>query len=203
MVKKRATNIIRNIHRVNKFLPLKLKLTLYNTLIVPIFNYADIIWGGCHKKQARRLQVSQNFAVRSILGRSKYDSGKEALKELNMLNLEKRRVVHESVFAHKGLTGNLPKNIQNRFKLYLPKMSTRKSKHQKFNIPQHNLSKFKKSPIYRTIKSWNKAPVNLPFGKIKPHKSLFQKYLLNENQTNIYIFMNKLFPPDIIFLPKS
>ena len=67
-------------------------------------------------------------------------------------------------------------------------MSTRKSKHQKFNIPQHNLSKFKKSPIYRTIKSWNKTPVNLPFGKIKPHKSLFQKYLLNENQTNIYIY---------------
>ena len=41
MVKKRATNIIRKIHRINKFLPLKLKLTLYNTLIVPIFNYAD------------------------------------------------------------------------------------------------------------------------------------------------------------------
>ena len=188
VVKKNATNIIRKIHRINKFLPLKLKLTLYNTLIVPIFNYADIIWGGCLKKQAKRLQVSQNFAVRSILGKSKYDSGKEALKELNLLNLEQRRVVHESVFAHKGLTGNLPKNVQNRYKLYLPKMSTRKSKHQKLNIPRHNLSKFKKSPIYRTIKSWNKAPVNLPFGKIKPHKSGFQKYLLNENQSNIYIY---------------
>ena len=40
MVKKRATNIIRNIHRVNKFLPLKLKLTLYNTLMF------RIVWGG-------------------------------------------------------------------------------------------------------------------------------------------------------------
>ena len=161
IVKKNATNIIRRIHRINKFLPIKLKLTLYNTLIVPIFNYADVIWGGCYKKQAKRLQVSQNFAVRSMLGKSKYDSGREALRELNMLNLEQRRVVHESVFAHKGLIGNLPINIQNRYKLYLPKMSTRRSKYQKFNIPQHNLSKFKKSPIYRTIKSWNKAPVNL------------------------------------------
>ena len=188
MVKKRATNIIRKIHRINKFLPLKLKLTLYNTLIVPVFNYADIIWGGCNKKQAKRLQVSQNFAVRSILGKGKYDSGKKALRELNMLNLEQRRVVHESVFAHKGLSDNLPKNIQNRYKLYLPKLSTRRSKNQKFNIPRHNLSKFKKSPIYRTIKSWYKAPVNLPFGKIKPHKSGFQKHLLNENKTNIYIY---------------
>ena len=140
------------------------------------------------KKQAKRLQVSQNFAVRSMLGKSKYDSGREALRELNMLNLEQRRVVHESVFAHKGLIGNLPINIQNRYKLYLPKMSTRRSKYQKFNIPQHNLSKFKKSPIYRTIKSWNKAPVNLPFGKIKPHKKSFQKFLLTENKSNIYIY---------------
>ena len=112
IVKKNATNIIRKIHRINKFLPLKLKLTLYNTLIVPVFNYADVIWGGCYKKQAKRLQVSQNFAARSILGKSKYDSGREALRELNLLNLEQRRVVHESVFAHKGLSEILPINIQ-------------------------------------------------------------------------------------------
>ena len=180
IVKKNATNIIRKIHRINKFLPLKLKMILYNTLIVPIFNYADIIWGGCSKTNSRKLQVSQNFAARSILGKSKYDSGKAALRELKLLNLEQRRVVHESVFAHKGLCGKLPITIQNRFKQYLPKMSTRKSKYNKLNIPQHNLSKYKKSPIYRTITSWNKTPTNLPFGKIKPHKAGFQKFLLNE-----------------------
>ena len=177
---KNATNIIRKVHRINKFLPLKLKMILYNTLIVPIFNYADIIWGGCNKTQARRLQVSQNFAARSILGKSKYDSGKESLKELKLLNLEQRRVVHESVFAHKGLCGKLPTTIQNRYRKYLSKINTRSSKYKKLNIPQHNLSKFKKSPLYRTISSWNKAPKDLPFGKIKPHKTGFQNYLLNE-----------------------
>ena len=185
IVKRNATNVIRKVHRINKFLPMKLKMTLYNTLIVPIFNYADIIWGGCNKTYARRLQVSQNFAVRSILGRSKFDSGKEALKELNLLNLNKRRVVHESVFAHKGLCGKLPKNIVNRYGKYVSKNSTRRSKYHKFNIPQHNLSKFKKSPIYRTITSWNKAPKDLPFGKINSHKKQFQKLLLlNENLEN-------------------
>ena len=63
-------------------------MTLYNTLIVPIFNYTDIIWGGCNKTQGKRLQITQNFAARSILGKSKYDSGKLALKELNLLNLK-------------------------------------------------------------------------------------------------------------------
>ena len=179
IVKRNATNAIRKIHRINKFLPLKLKMTLYNTLIVPIFNYADIIWGGCHKTQGKRLQVPQNFAARSILGRKKRESGKEALKELNLLNLEQRRVVHESVFAHKGLCEKLPRNINCRFKLYQSRINTRKSKNHKLNIPQHNLSKFKKSPIYRTITSWNKAPTTLPFGKIKAHKTGFQKILLD------------------------
>merc|ERR1712121_605170 len=152
-------------------------MTLYNTLIVSIFNYADIIWGGCYKTNGKKLQVTQDFAARSILGRSNLESGKQALRELKLLNLEQRRVVHESVFAHKGLCEKLPRNIQNRFKLYQSKFYTRKSKNHKLNIPQHNLSKFKKSPIYRTITSWNKAPTTLPFGKIKAHKIGFQKYL--------------------------
>ena len=53
-------------------------------------------------------------------------------------------------------------------------MSTRKSKYKKINIPQHNLSKFKKSPLYRTILPWNKAPVDPPFGKIEAHKTGFK-----------------------------
>ena len=92
--------------------------------------------------------------------------------------------MHESVFAHKALTGKLPKNIVKRFKGFQPKLVTRRNKLNKLNIPQHNLSKFKKSPIYRTITSWNRTPTNLPFGKIKSHKNGFQKYLLIENILN-------------------
>ena len=170
-------------------------MTLYNTLITPIFNYADIIWGGCNKNHGKRLQVTQNFAARSILGKSKYDSGKAALRELKLLNLEQRRVIHESVFAHKALSEKLPINIQSRYKLYLPKLSTRRSKLRKLNIPQHSLTKFKKSPIYRTITSWNKAPSTLPFGKINPHKKGFQKYLLIENVSNENIINKHLITP--------
>merc|ERR1712121_383791 len=164
-------NVIRKIHRINKFLPMKLKMTLYNTLITPILNSADIIWGGCNKTHSKRLQVTHNFAARSILGKNKYDSGKAALRELNLLNLEQRRIVHESVFAHKALAEKLPKNIVKRFKGFQPKLVTRRNKLNKLNIPQHNLSKFKKSPIYRAITSWNSTPTNLPFGKIKSHQN--------------------------------
>ena len=35
-IKRNSINVIRKVHRINKFLPLKLKMTLYQTLISPL-----------------------------------------------------------------------------------------------------------------------------------------------------------------------
>ena len=102
-MKKNTIDTIRKVHRINRFIPRKLRLTLYKTLISPKFNYADIIWGGCRKKDSLKLQYAQNFAIRSIAGKHKYCSAKETLKELKLLNLENRRKIHESVFLHKSM----------------------------------------------------------------------------------------------------
>ena len=180
ITKRNAINVIRQVNRVNKFIPQKYRLMLYQTLISPKFDYADIIWGGCSVKNEKYLQSAQNFAVKSILRRRKFDSGTEALKDLKLINLKKRRIVHEAVFTHKSLSGKTTKTINKRFNKYKPKFCTRNSTKNKLNIPQHNSTKFKKSPLYRTIKSWNKS---LPFsdiGNIKSHKDIFQQSLLND-----------------------
>ena len=142
---------------------------LYQTLISPKFDYADIIWGGCSVKNEKYLQSAQNYAVKSILGKRKYDSGSEALKELKLINLKKRRMVHEAVFAH------------NRYSNYKSKFNTRNSYKNKLNIPQHNSTKYKKSPLYRTIKSWNKSLPFTDLGNIKKHKEAFQESLIENN----------------------
>ena len=177
-VKKRSFNVIRQVHRINKLLPQNLRMTLYQTLISPIFNYVDIIYGGCTQKNKNKLQVTQNFAVRSILGRKKYESAKTCYKELNLLNLEQRRVVHEAVFVHKSLTDKTTASIKNKYLKFKPKLNTRRAQNHKLNIPQHNASKFRKSPIFRTIQSWNKSTDYLGFGQIKKHKNSFQSKLL-------------------------
>ena len=179
-VKRNAINVIRKVHRINKFLPLKLKMTLYQTLISPLFNYADIIWGGCNKKTQQKVQVAQNFAVRSILGRQKHESAKAALKELGLLNLENRRVVHAAVFAHKSLSNKTTQSINQKYQEFRPKTNTRNSINYKINIPRHNMSKYKRSPFYRTIKAWNQATPFLGFGEIKGHKNSFQAALVEE-----------------------
>ena len=103
---------------------------------------------------------------------------KNCFKELKLLNLEQRRVVHEAVFVHKSLCNKTTKSIKNKYIAFKPKLNTRRAKSHKLNIPQHNASKFKKSPIYRTIQSWNKSTDCLGFGEIKKHKNLFQSKLI-------------------------
>ena len=70
------------------------------------------------------------------------------------------------------------KSIKNKYISFKPKLNTRRAKSFKLNIPQHNASKFKKSPIFRTIQSWNKSTDCLGFGEIKKHKNAFQAKLI-------------------------
>ena len=79
------------------------------------------------------------------------------------------------------------KSAQNTSKIYQTyshEAKTRRAQLGKLKIPTHNYSKFKKSPLYRTVQSWNEAPPNLPIGNIKLHKNHFQKHLTNKAYPN-------------------
>ena len=95
------------------------------------------------------------------------ESAKNCFKELNLLNLEQRRVVHEAVFVHKSLSDKTTVSAKNKYLKFKPKLNTRRALNHKLNIPQHNASRFRKSPIFRTIQSWNKSTDCLGFGQIK------------------------------------
>ena len=179
-VKKSSMNSTRNVHRVNKMLPTSARINMYNTIIVPNFDYGDVIFGGCSKKDSHRLQLVQNFAVKSITGNRKHDSATQSFKKLNFLNLEQRRKVHESVFIHKAITNNSTPNLHKEYSNYIPKANTRRFTTGKLTIPTHNTSKFKKSPLYRTIDTWNSIPSNIPKKTIRIHKTHYQKYLISQ-----------------------
>ena len=179
-VKKKAFNTTRCLHRVNNLLPVKEKVNLYNALIVPHFDYADIIWGGCSKKNANKLQLVQNFAAKSITGNKKSDSATASLKKLRFLTLQQRRIVHESTFAHKAILLINPKNINAEFAQYQPTSNTRNALNGKLNLPTHRSSKYAASPLYRSIKSWNAVPENIPTTNPKILKKSLQTFIIDK-----------------------
>ena len=179
-VKKKSLNSIRNLHRVNHLLPVKLKVNLYSALVTPHFDYADVVWGGCGKTNAQKLQLAQNFAAKSITGHRKYDSATHSLKKLKFLKLAQRRNVHEAVFTHKSLLKQNPENINQEYFQQQPTSNTRNSARGKLNLPIHRTAKFQSSPLFRTVKAWNSCPDHLLKDTIKMHKTQHQKYLVEK-----------------------
>ena len=156
-------------------------VTLYKSVISPLFGYADIVWGGCGVKDSQSLQRVQNFAAKSITGNRKYDSASASLRKLKFLNLQQRRNVHESVFAHKALLNKNTDSINQQYSNHKSIANTRQAEKKKLTIPKHKTAKFEKSPLYRTIQSWNACPANLPFENIRQHKTQLQHHLININ----------------------
>ena len=183
-VKRKSINTIRNLHRVRNILPIKEKIKLYNLLVTPHFNYADVVWGGCGKTNARRLQTAQNFALRSIMNKKKTDSATEILNELKFLNLSEKRKIHEAVFINKAMLNRQSKNITDNYMKYLPTSNTRFAEAGKLIVPKHKTSKFENSPLYRTIKTWNSIPSNIPHENPKLLKNQYQKHLIH-NKHNL------------------
>ena len=179
-VKKIASNTIRKLHRINHLLPIEIKIQLYNSLVVPHFDYGDIIWGGCTVKNSNKLQVTQNFAIKSIVGAKKFDHASNSFEKLKFLKLKQRRKVHEVVFIHKALLGNLPDTICEKYIQQCPTSNNRSSTSAKLNLPIHKTSKYENSPFYRTISSWNDVPNTINTNTTtKSFKKEYQKSLIN------------------------
>ena len=179
-VKSKAMNAIRNIHRINHLLPIKQRVQLYNSLISPQFDYADVVWGGCGAVNNQRLQVAQNFAIKSITGNKKSDSATASFTKLKFLRLEQRRFLHEAVFCHKSLLFQNPEEINNSYLKQLPVGNTRQAAQGKLTLPTHSTSKYENSPLYRSLKTWNSCPTSIPTGNIKIHKSALHKHIIQQ-----------------------
>ena len=147
--------------RVNKLLPLKEKILLYNSLIASHFNYVDTVWSGCTNRNKNKLQRTQNLAVKSMLGMNKKESTTAALKQAHLLPLEDKRNIHEAVYIHKGLSGNLPAATCRTYQQHQPLKQYRSADRLILNIPKHKTENFKNSPLYRTINVWNSIPLHI------------------------------------------
>ena len=97
----RATGIL---NKLKFLLPIDIKLSLYNTLVLPHFNYNLILWG--HK--FNKIEKLQKRIVR-VTSCSKYNAHTEpifkVLKILKLQDLYKQSLLN---FYHKHQNDNLP-----------------------------------------------------------------------------------------------
>ena len=159
-IKSRAANSIRNIARSNNILALSSRILLTNALVVPHYNYGDVVYDGCTSDAKSNLERSQNYAAKALLGYRKYDSATNALFELNWIPLHQRRKVHQGVLVHKALHNHSSHHMTTSIRNLLPQHthSTRLKADLKLHSRQHRTSLSERSTIAKSIKVWNSLP---------------------------------------------
>ena len=72
---------------------------MYNTMIQPILDYGDIVWGDrFNQTQMDELQVLQNKAAKIILNQPVYSSGSSALSYFRVENTQSKEAISKITF---------------------------------------------------------------------------------------------------------
>ena len=160
-ISKKVNQRIGAIRRVKHLLPLSARICLYNNLVVPLFDYADVIWGDkFNDTLMSQLQILQNRAAKLLLDRPKYSSASEALDILNMETLSSRRRQHRLVFLYKILNQLVNFNFNLYYKsVDIHNYNTRNK--ENFRLPKTRTNWGRQTTLYSSASDWNDIPLHV------------------------------------------
>ena len=163
--------------RIKIYLPMNARKLFYYTLILPLFDYCDIIWGDRgNSTLMQSLQILQNKAAKEILDRPYYSSSTDALETLQWKTLECRRKIHRCIFIHKCLNNY----INHDFNIKLNKDFHNYNTRYKNNIRK---TKAKRrwghwTVVFRATEDWNSLTESIRnIAELKDFKKVLYIYL--------------------------
>jgi hypothetical protein len=99
---------LRMLHRTSKFLGQHSRKTLFDTLILPVFQYSDSVFCGCSSEIQRRREVLQRLGMKYILGVPTDYSTESLYDRLDYLTSQERSKLHLLSMVHKILNSGGP-----------------------------------------------------------------------------------------------
>ncbi len=94
--------------RVRHIVPPETLLQLYNTIVLPHFDYGDLIYESSTVQNLDRLQKLQNRAARIISGSAPLTHRNDMYNTLKWLSLKNRRLLHKCTLMYKCTHGLAP-----------------------------------------------------------------------------------------------
>ena len=130
---------INAMYKSKNLLPLKYRKMFANALVLPVFDYLDVIYSRACKTKLSDLDVLYKKVAKIALDVPVQESSISVYKDMGWLPLHLRRQLHLSSFMFRIIKGNCPANFDNKFKylsggsrdasncnLYTPKSKTHK-----------------------------------------------------------------------------
>ena len=140
--------------RLRHFLSKEELVTVYNSIILSLFDYADLVWGDKNNKVLMDdLQILQNKAAKVILGLPHAHSATDALQKLNWVKLNTRRLQHRRIAIHKCLHGTIDTGLILTQNCNHHSYYTRQSAN--LHLPKVKTEWGKQRFIYQAANDWN------------------------------------------------
>lgn len=98
-IRSKVTQRLGILKRIKHLLPMDIRIIYVNTMVLPIMEYACLVWGDKNNKVLMdSLQTLQIKAARLVLDVPPYSSGSEALKILHWQTLHTRRSIQRCIW---------------------------------------------------------------------------------------------------------
>ena len=142
------------LRRLKHLLPYNARLLYYKSLVLPILDYADMVWGdNDNAVLMNNLQVLQNKAAKLVLDKHLYSSATDALYQLGWLNLKQRSHFHRCLFVYKCVNGITSHKLELSRNSDVHRYSNRCKDHLRLPSVKRNWSK--QRACYHAFKDWN------------------------------------------------
>lgn len=159
-VSRRVFASFHSLRRLQNFLPRQTKITLAQSLLLPLIDYADVCWASANEEQLNKLERLQNLGIRFIFGLRKFDHVSHFRKELGWLPIRRRRDSHILILLFNILKNpRYPSYLRVRFEyLFSDDRSRRAHTVSLLATPRHNTVAYEHSFRLRAVKLWNALP---------------------------------------------
>ena len=194
-IKKKIAKRIGAMYRSKNLLPLKYRKMFANALMLPYFDYLDIIWNKATKTKLNELDILYKKIAKIALDYDRLERSKKVYLDMKWLPLHLRRQLHMSTYMFKIINGMSPPQLRDKF-VYI---SGGSRNGQNCNL-YTNKSRSHKQFLYIGAKCWNILPQEIRQAESAKHFSTILKsklmhsievdtiYLVDNTYDRIYVF---------------
>ncbi|KAG6453237.1 hypothetical protein O3G_MSEX008037 [Manduca sexta] len=153
-----------SLKRLRNFLPTATKIALAQTLLLSVFDYADVCYLDLSQIQLDKLERLQNFCIRFIFGLRKYDHISKFRSKLKWLPIRLRRNTHVLSLLYNILFNpSSPHYLKDHFHFLHEShaLSLRSSENLKLRTPLHGSAFFDNSFTVQAVRLWNALPLSI------------------------------------------
>ena len=114
LIASRISSRLSMLRKARKIIPRDACITLYNSMVLPIFDYCSCVWDGCSQSKKQYLDRLQRLAAAIIEGRKV--SQNELHHTFSWPNLQERRNFQKFMLVYKCLNNLAPPYLLDEFK---------------------------------------------------------------------------------------